>query len=243
MTELKIIKPQFKSYKSVVAITESISYSDFKKSLDPSSVYNHFSILDIPSNWVGIGVALPAATVVFDLAESSISIRDNGTRDYVVKNQNLFSDLTDIIYRKDGIIEKFPGDGISAHFPLFGNESPSDAIKRAFGAMAQMDMSLKNNQKLNRNQYRFTLTYGNDTIVTKFGNQNHEELISIGHSVNVAHKLEKYVKREKCFIGMDEECRNACSINSAFKVVEYSLEKDLFKDPYSYSESWFGVKY
>ena len=139
MTNLKILRPKFKAYHSAVAITESINYADFRKSLDSSNVSNHFSITDIPTNWEGIGIALPAATMVFDLAGSSLSIRDNGALNYVLETQNLFSELTDIIYEYEGIIEKFPGDGISAHFPVINGRGHSEAIKRAIKAIEKMN--------------------------------------------------------------------------------------------------------
>jgi len=242
MSKPKIIKTNLSSYTSLIPIMESINFQDVTKSLDPVSVRNHFSITDIPDNWKDIALEFPSATLVFDLAGSSISIRDRGAISYVTQNQEIFSKLTDLVYEYEGIIEKFPGDGISMHFPLFDSKSSNQTIERAFNAMCQMINYLEKEQGLKRSQFRFTLTYGKDTVVTKFGNKKHEELISIGHAVNVAHKLEKYVKDEHCFIGLDELCHSFCIENIEPKVEMYYLNSGLRREPKK-SEKWYGVKY
>ena len=82
------------------------------KSLSARDVlHEQFSITDLPNGMIGIAAALPAATAVFDLAGSSLSIRNNGAINYAAESQDLFRGLSDIIYMHDGIIEKFPGDG------------------------------------------------------------------------------------------------------------------------------------
>lgn len=242
MSQPKIIKTKLRSFNSLIPIMESIDFQDVTKSLDPVSLHNHFSITDIPKDWKDIVLEFPSATLVFDLAGSSISIRDRGAISYVTQNQEIFSKLTDLVYQYNGIIEKFPGDGISMHFPLFESETSDRAIKRAFNAMCQMITYLESDQDLKRNQFRFTLTYGKDTVVTKFGNKKHEELISIGHAVNVAHKLEKFVKDEHCFIGLDELCHSFCKDNINTNVRIYELNQGLRRNP-NIIENWYGVKY
>lgn len=233
ISRLKILKPTFKDYSQVVGLTESVNVKDLEK-------YGSFN-LHI-KGWSGIGVELPAATVVFDLAGSSLSIRDRGAIDYVKKNQEIFSKLTDIVYENQGIIEKFPGDGISMHFPLFDSEYEKHPIERAFLAVDAMDTYLNADGRLQRNQYRFTLCYGNDTIITKFGNEKHEEFISIGHAVNVAHKLEKCVKDEMCVLGMDSISYEKCLIKKDFQIIKTPLSSDLCRNP-TEPEFWYGIKY
>ncbi|WP_342577302.1 hypothetical protein [Psychrobacillus sp. FSL K6-2843] len=243
MSNLKIIKTKFKDYSHVVGITESVNSKDLEK-YGSFDLKKDFSVvdLDIPNGWSGIGMELPSATVVFDLAGSSLSIRDRGAIDYVKKNQEIFSELTDLVYKEKGIIEKFPGDGISMHFPLSDSQNEAHPIKRAFSAISKMDNYLRSVTQLQRSQYRFTLTYGDDTIITKFGNYKHEEFISIGHAVNVAHKLEKCVKEEMCFIGMDSTSFEMCSINEKLSIISRVLNSDLRRNPLL-SEQWYGVRY
>lgn len=170
-------------------------------SLDVKVVHEHFSLTDIRAGETGY-VPIPGVVMVFDLAGSSASIRQNGPHAFVDKFSTVFKGLTDIIYNHQGVVEKFPGDGISAHFlrkesdPHFyaaGNQ----AIKAAVEMKAFMER-----QGLGRT-FRICMWTGEDTIAAIIGSKAHEELISIGHGVNVAHKIEKHVKAENCVFGMD----------------------------------------
>lgn len=237
---MKIIKPHFKEYSSAVALLESVNLRELKKSLS-YDIYNHFSITDIPDDWNGVAVELASATVVFDLAGSSVSIRDRGAKEYIDKTQKIFEKLTSIIYKHKGIVEKFPGDGISIHFPLFENESSDVPVERAWEALVEMDFYLRE-EKLDRSKFRFTMAYGEDTLITKFGDKNHEELISIGHAVNVAHKLEKYVKNESCFIGVDEKCFIVGRTVTNLSFISKNLERDLRRNEWV-PENWHGARY
>lgn len=213
------------------------------KSLNSSDVINeHFSITDIPKQRIGTMADLPSATVVFDLAGSSLSIRNEGAKKFAANSQYLFKVLTDIIYRNNGIIEKFPGDGISMHFPIneFGKLA---AIENALEAIMQMDLFLHTKCNMTRDKYRFTLAYGEDTIITMFGSSKHVELISIGHAVNVAHKLEKELKGARCFIGMDDQCKIVAEKLGFSSLSPYLMPSDLKKNNDSPYEFWFGVKY
>lgn len=238
MTQLKKTNINARRFINNGTILESLNVADLKK---------HFSITDLPSHDIGTYADFPAATVVFDLAGSSLSIRDRGAKEFAADSQYTFRVLTEIIYRNHGIVEKFPGDGISMHFPSnFDNEETpckERAIKNACEAIMQMDYFLTSKMNLCRDEYRFSLTYGNDTIVTMFGSQQHHELISIGHSVNVAHKLEKKVKDENCFIGMDDQCKVVAEDIGFNDFSAFLMPSDLKRDVYGSYEFWFGVKY
>ena len=127
------------------------------------------------------------------------------------------------------------------HFPAV-NVTKETAIIRAYKAIKEMESFLRDEKKMNRSQYRFTLTYGDDTIVTKFGNSRHEELISIGHAVNVAHKLEKLVKSGGYYIGLDNQCKPI--IQKEWNRENYQAEympSDLCRGD-SLIEFWYGVR-
>ena len=230
MTELK--KIEFPRQ----ILTEEVIF----KSLNATDVIinEHFSITDLPHGEIGTMADLPAATVVFDLSGSSLSIRNEGARKFAAESQDLFRALTDTIYNNHGIVEKFPGDGISMHFPAmeFGKEG---AIQNACRAIMKMDLIL--NKTMGRDKYRFTLTYGEDTIITTFGSKKHLELISIGHAVNVAHKLEKIVKEQKCFLGIDSECRKTAS-KFFYNSSPFLMPEELTRASLDY-DLWFGVEY
>jgi class 3 adenylate cyclase len=124
------------------------------------------------------------------------------------------------------------------HFPSieFGKQG---AIHNACEAIMQMDTFL--NKTMERDKYRFTLTYGADTIITTFGSSKHLELISIGHAVNVAHKLEKLVKEKKCFLGIDSECRTLAN-QHFYQLSPFLMPHNLKRAGEDY-ELWFGVEY
>ena len=235
MTELKKVK-----LPSSILTEELIFKSLMESDLITANILNeHFEITDIPSGKIGTMADLPAATVVFDLSGSSLSIRNDGAKKFAAKSQYLFKVLTDIIYKHHGIVEKFPGDGISMHFPAneFGKKS---AIRNACEAIEEMEENLAR-LNMNRSDYRFTLTYGEDTIITAFGSQRHLELISIGHAVNVAHKLEKLVKEKECYIGIDFECHEIAQEYFRLPLC-LPLPAELSRTDL-YNDLWFGVWY
>ncbi|QBP43171.1 nucleotidyl cyclase domain-containing protein [Paenisporosarcina antarctica] len=221
-------------------ILESLIYSDLKKS---------FSITDIPTEKIGTYEDFPAATVVFDLSGSSLSIRNRGAKKFAAESQYLFKGITDIIYTHDGIIEKFPGDGISMHFPAKNSEKDDSvnaerAIKNACKSIMMIDLFLSTKMNMDRSKYRFSLSYGEDTIITIFGSLKHQELISIGHAVNVAHKLEKIIKNANCFVGMDEICKEIAESKYDFSFsVCKTLPIDLKRNEHGNPEFWYGVVY
>ncbi|MFE4030133.1 hypothetical protein ACFX4N_28750 [Priestia sp. YIM B13551] len=219
-----------------VVLTEEL----ILKSLNSTDLHEHFSITDLPQGMVGTSADLPAATVVFDLAGSTLSIRERGAKAYAANSQDLFRGLTDKIYQHGGIVEKFPGDGISMHFPAV-NVSKKNAIVRAFKAILEMNYFLRVENGMKKEEYRFTLSYGDDTIVTKFGNKQHNELISIGHAVNVAHKLEKRVKNDGFSVGMDNECKKVIETEWSSLVYHFRvMPSELCRDTQN-REAWYGV--
>ncbi|RNF38873.1 hypothetical protein [Planococcus salinus] len=234
MNQLKIVKLN----SGGKTVTETM----ILHSLLASDLIKHFSITDLPEGMIGVAAELPAATVVFDLADSSLSIRKNGAKEYAADSQDLFRSLSNIIYGSNGIIEKFPGDGISMHFPAV-SMSMNKAVLRAYDAIKTMDHYLQDKKGMLKSQYRFTLTYGKDTIVTKFGNERHTELISIGHAVNVAHKLEKLVKDGGYYIGMDHLCKYIIEKEGAKESFEFNMMPTDLRREDTNDESWWGVRY
>ncbi|WP_214825415.1 hypothetical protein [Exiguobacterium sp. s28] len=179
-----------------------------------TQLLEHFSTRDIGGDFQGNALAFPATTVVFDLADSSKSIRRRGATSFAVESQQIFRVLSDIIYANNGVIEKFPGDGISMHFPTV-NDNTYQSIISAFDAIKEMDRTLRQNYAMRPQEYRFTMAYGTDTIITKFGNESHKEIISIGNAVNVAHKLENCLKGSMFNLAMDETCKTSVRISGA----------------------------
>lgn len=191
---------------------------------------------------------LPSATVVFDLSNSSRSVRDKSAKHFSSTIRDMFESLTNIIYRNEGIVEKFPGDGISMHFPVFESDMEKEiniekAILNACEAIMQMDTLLTCHYGMSRDEYRFVLTYGEDTILTTLGSKFHKEFITMGYAVNLAHKLEKEVKEEDCFLGVDEFCFEIAKKAGFNGFSIYNLPKGLERNKSGFEEHWYGVKY
>ncbi|MDU7472355.1 MAG: hypothetical protein E7L01_03195 [Paenibacillus macerans] len=204
-------------------------------SLDPQIIHEHFSITDVE---VGDNAILetPGVTFVFDLEGSSANIRDRGERDFIDTYAEMFSNLTDIIYRNNGIVEKFPGDGISAHFLKLGNEQGL-SLSRYRAATAAYEMQTYMS-RLGYRGYRISMWSGESTVATTIGNENHHELISIGHGVNMAHKLEKIVKENGFTVGMDYEISIHYRRIAAKAINERVLPQSLMTHDVKH---WYGV--
>ncbi|WP_342477435.1 hypothetical protein NYE24_30770 [Paenibacillus sp. FSL H7-0350] len=197
----------------------------------------HFSITDIRAEEGTPYVEIPGVSMVFDLAGSSASIRQNGPQAFVDKYAEVFNHLTSIIYINDGIIEKFPGDGISAHFLKKGAEENIESAKER-AVIAADSIRKYMGTILTQRNFRITMWSGTDTIATFIGNDHHREMISIGHGVNVAHKIEKTVKHHECVIGMDASLANKYSALKLGTYRQYPLPPELVSGPVT---SWYGV--
>ncbi|MEO2212770.1 hypothetical protein ABGV40_18155 [Paenibacillus amylolyticus] len=216
---------------------------DIKTSSNERVILEHLLRSDLP---VGEGeyLNLSAATMVFDLAGSSLSIRERGSKEYFKNHQNIFRNLTKIIYDNHGIIEKFPGDGISMHFVNANSLEPfgaANCVRNAVTAATLIIDYLSQNEGL-VSGFRLSLSYGDDTIAALIGGFEHEEWITIGHAVNVAHKLEKEIKARGCIFGMDERCHEVFTevfCNTSTHCFEMPEE---LKKQASIEEFWYGVK-
>ncbi|WP_214877072.1 hypothetical protein [Exiguobacterium sp. CH10] len=210
-----------------------------EENLPLTQLLEHFSTHDVGGNFQGTALAFPATTVVFDLAGSSKSIRSRGARTFAAESQQIFKSLSDIIYENNGVIEKFPGDGISMHFPA-ANDRKHQSIASAFNAIKKMDSNLRHDFVMRPQEYRFSMAYGDDTIITKFGNEFHTEIISIGNAVNVAHKLEGYLKGSIFNLAMDETCRTIIRISGEnIRLKRFPLPPDLRANRWA-SEYYYG---
>jgi hypothetical protein len=205
-------------------------------SLDQSILLEHFSINDIRFDGEARYADIPGVTMVFDLAGSSASIRQNGPRDYVDRYARIFDQLTTTLYQYDGIIEKFPGDGISSHFlKKTGENTLENARNRAVRTAVSIRDYMK--QENLGNSFRICMWSGEDTIATVIGNGFHNELISVGNGVNIAHKIEKHVKEANCVIGMDINLAREYQRLGKQLSCQHNLPTDLSAN----GENWYGV--
>lgn len=150
-------------------IQRSLNVEDFKgprrvfASLDQSILHEQFSIDDVRLDSEAKYADIPGVTMVFDLAGSSASIRQNGPKDFVDRYAKLFDHLTTTLYQHDGIIEKFPGDGISAHFLKKAGES---TLKNARNRAVKATISIREYMKKEQlgSSFRICLWSGEDSV-------------------------------------------------------------------------------
>jgi adenylate cyclase len=101
--------------------------------------------------------------------------------------------MTEIIFRYDGIVDKFIGDGIMAHWGAFTPERPN-AMLAARSALEMMEaLALLNQQWVARKRPPLDIGVGLNTDEVIFGNVGTEKKMDftvIGDGVNLAARLE-----------------------------------------------------
>jgi class 3 adenylate cyclase len=107
------------------------------------------------------------------------------------------------IERHGGVIEKYPGDGVMAHF-AYTPRGAESAISAAQLIRTTVQMAV--NPVLQAHgkpclSCSVALDGGKDCGLLSCGTEAHPEIIAIGNSVNVAAKLEKYTPEDSIYLG------------------------------------------
>lgn len=107
--------------------------------------------------------------------------------------------MTDIIFRYEGTLDKYMGDGIMAVFGNIGQNHPHQDAKNAVQSAIKMQIKMETLQRkwmlkgLRPIQIRIGLNTG-DVLVGHVGHPSHKELTVIGDVVNTASRLEQLNK-------------------------------------------------
>ncbi len=140
--------------------------------------------------------SLQQITVLFaDLCEFTSSTDKLGpTRIARILNSFLVS-MTDVIFAEGGTIDKFIGDGILVFFGAPTPMSSADQISRACRCALKMQEVLVqlNQEWLAKEQHTFQMRIGihhGAAIVGSFGGQKRSDYTAIGHTVNMASRIE-----------------------------------------------------
>jgi class 3 adenylate cyclase len=113
-----------------------------------------------------------------------------------------FSRVTEIVYRHEGIVDKFLGDGVLAVFNAFGN-TDDHSIRAALAACELVRVVPELNKEVARNtgpnSHRFKLKVGiglhvGDVAMCTVGNGKKTEFTCIGETVNIAARLQGLAK-------------------------------------------------
>jgi adenylate cyclase len=144
-------------------------------------------------------------TILFADIRSFTTITERMAAEEVVSMLNqFFGTMVDIIFRNNGILDKFVGDELMAVFGLIPSENsaPHNAIQAAI----EMQDATENLMKVRTEQDKETFEVGigintGSAIVGNVGSDNRMDYTVIGDTVNVAARLEQIAKGGEIIIG------------------------------------------
>ena len=144
-------------------------------------------------------------TILFaDIRSFSLYSETTKAEDVVAMLNQFFSAMVDIVFRNQGILDKFIGDAIMAVFGVVSSDdiSSCNAVKAALEMQHVVDQWMKARKK--EGKETFEIGIGINTghvIVGNVGSENRMDYTVIGDSVNIAAKLEEIAKGGEIIIG------------------------------------------
>jgi class 3 adenylate cyclase len=159
-------------------------------------------------------------TVLFADIRSFTSISEKMAAEEVVSMLNQFFDImVDIIFKYNGVLDKFVGDQLMAIFGLVpsANHHSFDAISAAIEMQEATERLMK--ERTSKEKETFGVGIGINTgsaIVGNVGSHNRMNYTAIGDSVNVASRLQQIAKSGEIITGK-ETCNQA---KECFKTVK-----------------------
>jgi len=144
-------------------------------------------------------------TILFADIRSFTTISERLDAEEVVSMLNqFFGVMVDIVFRNNGILDKFVGDQLMAVFGVISPDSraPYDATKTAI----EMQDANEDLMNLRRKQDKETFEMGigintGSAIVGNVGSENRMDYTVIGDTVNVAGRLQQIAKGKEIIIG------------------------------------------
>jgi class 3 adenylate cyclase len=144
-------------------------------------------------------------TILFADIRSFTTITERMEAEDVVSMLNqFFGIMVDIIFRNNGILDKFVGDELMAVFGLIPSENtaPHDAIKAAIEMQDATEALMKARVKQGKETFEVGVGINTgSTIVGNVGSENRMDYTVIGDSVNIAARLEQIAKGGEIIIG------------------------------------------
>jgi adenylate cyclase len=144
-------------------------------------------------------------TVLFADIRSFTSLAERMAADVVVQLLNqFFSIMVDIVFKNNGLLDKFVGDQLIAVFGLVdATGNPADnAIRTAIEMQTAAEEMMKQRRK--KDLETFEIGIGINTgqaIIGNIGSTNRMDYTVIGDCVNVASRLERMAKGGEIIIG------------------------------------------
>ena len=149
-------------------------------------------------------------TILFADIRSFTTIAEKLPAEDVVAILNRFFEImVEIVFRNNGVLDKFVGDQLMAGFGLIG--AGGDAPGNAAASAVEMQDAVKElmQQRARQNLTVFEIGIGinsGSAIVGNVGSRNRMDYTVIGDCVNVAARLEEMAKGGEIIIG-EETCR------------------------------------
>lgn len=157
-------------------------------------------------------------TVLFSDIRQFTQISENMTPESVVALLNEYFDvMLKVIFKHQGTVDKFMGDGIMAEFgaPLSDNEQEVHAVR--CGLEMLEELKKLNDHFLSQDRPTFNIGIGIHTgyaIMGNIGTETRMEYTAIGDCVNVASRLEQATKTYNFPLLISEDTYNA--LNNQF---------------------------
>lgn len=142
-----------------------------------------------------LGGAKRRVTVVFADVVAFTGFAESASPERAVAFLNeLFTMLSEIVFRHGGMVDKFIGDAIMAVFRPADDGAPDD-VARALAAAEDMHVFVESNLPRWREAYAFDVTLGigvssGEVLMGNLGSAARMEYTVIGDAVNVAARLE-----------------------------------------------------
>lgn len=164
------------------------------------------------------------AIAFFDLCKFT-SISFTLSTDQVLKIiQELFKYISERVELFNGLIDKFPGDGVVAFFPSLATDKGHYVDRSIQCASVVMDWfysSFTPKHKLPKPEQSLELAIGIDaglTSIAHVGTPVHSELILLGNQVNCASKCQQAASAKELLIG--EEANKRKQLSAVYGLTE-----------------------
>jgi class 3 adenylate cyclase len=170
---------------------------------------------------LALGGAKERVTIVFADVVAFTGFAERATPEKAVAFLNeLFTILSEIVFRHEGMVDKFIGDCIMAVF------QGDDATQRALAAAEDMHAFVESNLPRWREAYAFDVELGigvatGDVLVGNLGSSTRMEYTVIGDAVNVAARLEMLARPRQTLA--TKEVVEACPATTFASLGEHAL--------------------
>ena len=162
----------------------------------PSVVSQIMGMQDKDSQEVAAYTETTATVFFMDIVGFTTKVEHLSPVETGVFLNNFFTEMTELIFKHDGTLDKYIGDAIMAVFGVpfeIGNHAES-AIRAALDMMAKLKEMNQNQPQKDKIQIRIGINSGK-LISGDFGSPKRLDYTVIGNTVNVASRLESSVAR------------------------------------------------